>query len=94
MVPTVLVVANGIATVVLALQYTTFVGWVTCPVGLTVNVNVFATPAQLTLPLVKVGVTVMVAITGAVPVLVAVNEGIDPIPPADKPILGAELFQA
>ena len=94
MVPIVLVVANGIATVVLALQYTTFVGWVTCPVGLTVNVNVFATPAQLTLPLVKVGVTVMVATKGAVPVLVALKEGIEPVPLAPKPILGAELVQA
>ena len=93
-VPIVLVVANGIATVVLALQYTTSAGWVTCPNGLTVIVNVFAGPGQLTLPKVKVGVTVMVATTGAVPVLVAVKEGIVPVPLAPKPILGAELVQA
>ena len=94
MVPTVLVVANGIATVVLALQYTTSAGWVTCPVGLTIIVNVFAAPVQPTLPLVKVGVTVMVATMGAVPVLVALKEGIVPVPLAPKPILGAELVQA
>ena len=36
----------------------------------------------------------MVATTGAVPVLVAVKEGIVPVPLAPKPILGAELVQA
>ena len=36
----------------------------------------------------------MVAIKGAVPVLVALKEGIEPVPLAPSPILGAELVQA
>ena len=47
----------------------------TVGVGLTVMVKDWAVPVQLTEPFVKVGVTVIVATTGAVPVLVAVKDG-------------------
>ena len=46
-----------------------------------------AAPTQLVPPLVNVGVTVMVAITGAVVVLVAVNDAISPLPADAKPML-------
>ena len=42
---------------------------------------------QLTLPFVKVGVTVMVATIGAVPELTAVNGAMSPVPLAANPII-------
>jgi hypothetical protein len=54
----------------------------TVGVGLTVIVNVFAVPVQPAFE----GVTVIVATTGAVPALVAVNEAISPVPLAARPI--------
>ena len=57
-------------------------------------VKVFVGPVQLTPPLVKVGVTTIVAITGAVPVLTAVNEAMFPVPDAARPMLVTELVQA
>jgi hypothetical protein len=51
--------------------------------GLTVIVKVCDVPGQ---PF-AVGVTVMVAVTGAVPVFVAVKEVIFPVPLAARPIL-------
>jgi hypothetical protein len=59
----------------------------TVAVGFTVIVNVFAGPVQGTPPLVKVGVTVIVAVTGDVPVLTAANTAILPVPLAPKPIV-------
>ena len=56
-------------------------------------VNVLDVPAQLTPPLVKVGVTVIVAVTDALVALVAVNEAILPAPLAAKPIDGAVFVQ-
>jgi hypothetical protein len=50
-------------------------------------VKVLEGPVQLTDPLVKVGVTVIVAVTGAVPLLVAVNDAISPEPVAGRPML-------
>ena len=47
----------------------------TVAVGFAVMVKVCGVPEQLFPPLEKVGVTVMVAVTGAVPVLVAVKAG-------------------
>jgi hypothetical protein len=41
-----------------------------------------------------VGVTVIVAITGVVPALVAVNDGILPVPLAASPIVGSLFVQA
>ena len=63
----------------------------TVAVGFTVMVNVLATPAQPVL--VTTGVTVIVAVTGALVVLTAVNTGILPVPVAAKPILGVVLVQ-
>ena len=56
-------------------------------VGLTVIVNVLGVPVQFVAPFVKVGVTVIVAITGVVLELIAVNEGMLPVPErGDNPI--------
>ncbi len=49
-------------------------------------VKVWGVPVQLTPPLVKVGVTVMVAVTGEVPLLMAVKEEMFPLPLAPSPI--------
>ena len=57
-------------------------------VGFTVIVKVCTGPGQLVPPLVNVGVTVIVAITGAVPALSAVKEGIFPMPFAARFIDG------
>ena len=50
-------------------------------------VKLLAGPAQLVPPLVNVGVTVMVAITGEVVVLLAIKGPISPVPPDAKPML-------
>jgi hypothetical protein len=65
----------------------------TVAVGLTVMLNVLEVPTQLTPPFINVGVTVIVAITGAVVILVAMNVGILPAPAAAKPIDGALFVQ-
>ena len=57
-------------------------------VGLTVIVNVCWAPAQPS----NEGVTVIVAVTGAVPLLVAVNDGMFPEPLAARPIDGVLLL--
>jgi hypothetical protein len=54
----------------------------TCADGLTVIVKVCGVPAQPS----KEGVTVTVAVTGDVPALTAVKEGILPVPLAASPI--------
>ncbi len=62
---------------------------VTVGLGLTVIVNVIGVPEQTGVAaaeLIYFGVTVIVAETGAVPVFVAVNTGIDPVPLAPKPM--------
>lgn len=46
------------------------------------------------LEFVYVGVTVMVAVTGAVPALTGVNTGKDPVPEAAKPIAGLLFVHA
>jgi hypothetical protein len=56
-------------------------------------VKVFAGPVQGTEPLVKVGVTVIVAVTGDVPVLTAVNAAILPAPLAPRPIVVLSFVQ-
>ena len=65
----------------------------TFPVGLTVMVNVLEVPTQLTPALVKVGVMVMVAVTGELLALVATKDAILPAPVAPNPIEGALLTQ-
>ena len=57
-------------------------------------VKVFVGPEQLLPLLVKVGVTTIVATTGAVVVLTAVNEAILPVPDANKPMDVAVLVHA
>ena len=57
-------------------------------------VKVFVGPVQPTEPLVKVGVTTMVAITGEVPVLTAVNDAMVPVPRAKSPIPGVVFVHA
>ena len=94
MIPPVLVVEKFTAVVVPAWQRTWSEGWLSCPVGFTVKVKDLVGPLQLTPPLVKVGVTTIVAVSGEVPVLVKVNEGMFPVPKAARPIAGVSLVQA
>jgi hypothetical protein len=58
-------------------------------VGLTVIVKVRMVPVQL----LARGVMAMVAVMGAVPVLIAVKEGIFPVPLAGNPTAGCEFSQ-
>ena len=74
---------NEVAGTLAPLQTAILAGTVTIAVGFTVIVNVEAVPEQ---PLIE-GVTVIVAITAVVPVLVAVKSGISPIPLAPNPIV-------
>ena len=83
--PTVLLVVKFME-VFAPLHTTWLAGWITCPEGFTVIINVFEGPVQLTAPLVNEGVTVMVAIIGAVPALVAVKGKISPLPLAASPM--------
>ena len=58
-------------------------------VGLTVMVNVCGMPGQPAAD----GVTVIVAVTGALVALMAVKAGIFPLPEAAKPIVGLLFVQ-
>ena len=62
-------------------------------VGFTVMVKLISGPVQLTPLLVNTGVTVMVATTGAVPLLIAVNDAMLPLPDAARPIVGTLFVQ-
>ena len=84
---------NAIAAVDDALQSTWLATAFTVAVGFTVMVNVSEVPTQLTPLFVNVGVTVMVATTGVVVILVATNVGILPAPLAAMPIDGALFVQ-
>ena len=55
--------------------------------------NVIGIPIQLIVPFTNEGVTVMIAITGTAPALVAVNGIMFPLPVAAKPIDGAVFIQ-
>ncbi|MNT15993.1 hypothetical protein D3C72_1510760 [compost metagenome] len=55
--------------------------------------KVFVVPLQSTLPLLKEGVTIIVATIGVVPLLMAVKEGISPFPEAANPIEVVSLVQ-
>ena len=79
--------------VTLPLHTTWLVGWFTWDDGLTVIVKVLVAPVQETVPLVYVGVTVIDAITGVIPILIAVNAAISPVPEAAIPIVGSEFAQ-
>ena len=83
-----------VTAVVFALLQTTWLTTAfTVGVGLTVMVNVIDGPVQVIPPLVKVGVTVIIATTGTVVGFVAVNAGMLPVPDAPKPILGVLFVQ-
>ena len=75
-------------------QTTWSAGSSTCAVGLTVIVNSCVGHVQVTPPLVKLGVTVIVATTGDVPPLTATKVGISPVPVAASPIPGVSLTQS
>lgn len=62
----------------------------TVGVGFTVMVNVEGVPAQLLAD----GETVIVAVTGAIPLLMALNAGISPVPDAASPMLGVLFTQS
>jgi hypothetical protein len=93
-VPPVAVLANVTAVVAVAVQSTLLATAVTVAVGFTVMVKVDAVPVQLTPPLVYVGVTVMVATTGAMPVFTAAKDAMFPDPLAAKPIDAVLFVQA
>ena len=94
MVPPLLIVPKVTGVVGEPLHNSSLAGWFTCPVGFTVMVKVLVEPVQLVPPLVKVGVTTIVAITGAIPMLTAVNEAILPVPDDTSPMPGVSLLQA
>lgn len=73
---------NVIRLVMAPLHTLSFAGCATFGIGLTVMVNVSGVPGQPA----AVGVTVMVAVTGVLPLLLAVNAGIFPVPLAARPI--------
>lgn len=58
-------------------------------VGFTVIVNVVGLPVQLF----DVPCTVIVAVTGVLPLLMAVKDGMEPLPVAANPIDGSLLVQ-
>jgi hypothetical protein len=68
-------------------------GSFTCAVGLTVIVKFSVGPVQLTDPFVKVGVMVIVAVTGDVPAFTAANDGMFPEPLAASPTPGVLFTQ-
>jgi len=69
-------------------------GILTVGVGFTIMVKLCGVPKQVTALNVYSGVTVMVAVTGVVPVFVAVKDGIVALVPlAPKPILVVLLIQ-
>jgi hypothetical protein len=61
--------------------------------GFTVIVNVLDVPVHVVGPVVKVGVTVIVAVTAEVLVLMAVNDGMFPVPVAANPMEVVLLVQ-
>ena len=79
--------------VVAPLHSTWLAGWFTVAVGFTVMVNVVDPPLQVIPPLVKLDVTVMVAVTGVLVVLIAVNDGIVAVPLAPSPMEVLLLLQ-
>ena len=85
--PPVLAVPNVTAVIGEPLHTTWLLTVFTCAVGFTVIVKLVDGPLQLTVPFVNVDVTVIVAVTGDVPVLVAVKAAMFPLPLAPRPIL-------
>jgi uncharacterized membrane protein YeaQ/YmgE (transglycosylase-associated protein family) len=95
-VPTVFTVEKVTAAVLPPLQTISSAIASTSAVGFTVMVKISAAPAQVLTPSEYVGVTVMVAVIGAVVVLVATKLGIPVASPAleaAKPIAGVSFVQ-
>ena len=67
--------------------------WFTIGVGFTVMVNVIGVPVQVTPALVNCGVTVIVATSGALVALVALNAAMSPVPAGASPIAVLLLVQ-
>lgn len=65
----------------------------TVGIGFTVMVKVVKVPVQVVPEPVNVGVTVMVAVTGALVVLETANKGILPVPAIPRPMEGVLLTQ-
>jgi len=68
-------------------------GQLTAGNGFTVIRIVWGGPVQLVPPIVNDGVTVIVAVIGLDPLLVAMKEVISPVPFAERPIEGWLLVQ-
>ena len=90
-VPPVFAVEKDTETVLFS-QTILLTGCSTCPFGLTVIVNVTGGPGHTVGPLVNVGVMVIVADIGDVPVFVAVNDSVF-VPSVPSPIAVLELVQ-
>jgi len=65
----------------------------TVGMGFTVMVNEEGVPVQVTAPLVNCGVSVMVAVMGALVVLVVTKAAILPVPLAPSPMSGLSFTQ-
>ena len=92
-VPPVVVLEKVIAVEALPLQIILFVVATKLAFGKTEIINCFVVPLQELLPITIVGVTIIVAFKIAVPLFIAVNEGISPVPEAANPIEGLEFVQ-
>jgi hypothetical protein len=82
------------AALVPPLQTTTSLTAFTVVGGFTVRVNVVGVPTHVIPPLLYVGVTVIVATSGELVLLLAVKGGMLPVPPLINPIPVFELVQA
>ena len=92
-VPPVVGVENVTAAVLAPLHTVWLLTVFTLPDGFTVMVKVVAVPVQVVPLVVSVGVTTIMAVTGALPVFTAVNEAILPVPLAARPIDGVLFVQ-
>ena len=61
-------------------------GSVKLGVGLIITVKILVSPVQIVPPLVNTGVTVIVAVSGRIPVFMLLKEGIFPVPLVPIPI--------
>ena len=86
--------AKVIAVVLDPAQIVWLPGLFTTGVGLTVMVKLCGVPLQLTVLNVYTGVTVIVATTGLLPVLVAVKLPVAPVPAPPRPIDVSSLLQS
>ena len=91
MVPLPVKVTNPVST---PLHTTWSTGLFTIGVGFTVIVKLCTPPVHVTAPKVYLGVTVMVATTGAATPLNPANAAMLPVPEANSPIEGVSLAQS